>query len=212
MLRALADELDREHGWRPERLEYGPGLAVPYFAGEDFSDTLAPARELAGDLRATAGAFRLTVEMGRFLASECGTYLTRVVDLKAGDDAPYAFVDGGMNHVTYLGQTMGMRVPPIRNLGACGEGGEAAREAGPWSLCGSLCTTADVLVRELDLPLAMGDVLAFGSIGAYAVTEAHYLFLSRTMPRVVLVGDVGPVLARDFVETSDLNTAHVDRG
>ena len=205
MLVALAEELEREQGWRPQRLEYGPGLAIPYFEGDDFTDTLAPARELAGDLRQVAERFELTVEMGRFYASTCGSYLTRVVDVKEGIDQPYAFVDGGMNHVTYVGQTMGMKVPRIRNLDA-GDEVPDGRQAGPWTLCGSLCTTNDVLVRELALPLGCGDVLSFDNIGAYAVTEGVYLFLSRTMPRIVLIGEQGPVLVRDFVESWELNT------
>ncbi len=31
-------------GLRLPELEYGPGLPVPYFDGDDFTDTLAPAR------------------------------------------------------------------------------------------------------------------------------------------------------------------------
>ena len=209
MLCDLADELERRCGWRPARLEYGPGLAVPYFEGEDFSDTLAPARELADDLQAVAGRFDLTVEMGRFLASSCGSYLTSVVDLKDGqdDETCYAFVDGGINHVNYLGQMMGLKLPVIRNASVeGGSGGPLPRERRPWTLCGSLCTTNDVLVRQLDRPLAPDDVLVFENIGAYSVTESMYLFLSRAMPRVILRRGRGDyVLARDVVQTSMLN-------
>lgn len=209
MLCDLADELERRCDWRPARLEYGPGLAVPYFEGEDFSDTLAPARELAGDLQAVAGRFDLTVEMGRFLASSCGSYLTSVVDLKDGqdDETCYAFVDGGINHVNYLGQMMGLKLPVIRNASVeGGSGGPLPRERRPWTLCGSLCTTNDVLVRQLDRPLAPDDVLVFENIGAYSVTESMYLFLSRAMPRVILRRGRGDyVLARDVVQTSMLN-------
>lgn len=209
MLCDLADELERRCGWRPARLEYGPGLAVPYFEGEDFSDTLAPARELVGDLQAVAGRFDLTVEMGRFLASSCGSYLTSVVDLKDGqdDETCYAFVDGGINHVNYLGQMMGLKLPVIRNASVeGGSGGPLPRERRPWTLCGSLCTTNDVLVRQLDRPLAPDDVLVFENIGAYSVTESMYLFLSRAMPRVILRRGRGDyVLARDVVQTSMLN-------
>ena len=209
MLCDLADELERRCGWRPARLEYGPGLAVPYFEGEDFSDTLAPARELAGDLQVVAGRFDLTVEMGRFLASSCGSYLTSVVDLKDGqdDETCYAFVDGGINHVNYLGQMMGLKLPVIRNASVeGGSGGPLPRERRPWTLCGSLCTTNDVLVRQLDRPLAPDDVLVFENIGAYSVTESMYLFLSRAMPRVILRRGRGDyVLARDVVQTSMLN-------
>lgn len=203
MLADLIDELARDHGWAPERLEYGPGLAVPLFEGDDFSDTLAPARELAPDLRKLAGRVRLTVEMGRFLATDCGSYLTRVVDEKEARDTAYALVDGGINHVTYYGQMMGMKVPRVRNLSARGrEPGEGRS----WCVCGSLCTTSDVLVRELRADVRVGDVLAFDNLGAYAMTEAMFLFLSRDLPRVVLRDEGGATLARDTMPTSTLNT------
>ena len=206
-LEDLLDELERGHGWRPRRLEYGPGLAVPLFEGEDFQDTLAPARQIAQDLRRVAGKVELTVEMGRFFATECGSYLTGIVDLKSNEGTHYAFVDGGMNHVTYLGQMMGLKLPVIRNASVeGGSGGPLPRERRPWTLCGSLCTTNDVLVRQLDRPLAPDDVLVFENIGAYSVTESMYLFLSRAMPRVILRRGRGDyVLARDVVQTSMLN-------
>ena len=50
-----------------------------------------------------------------------------------------------------------------------------------YTLCGSLCTVADVLVREVKLKkLELGDVLEFGHCGAYSVTEAPALFLVKT--------------------------------
>ena len=52
-----------------------------------------------------------------------------------------------------------------------------------------------------------GDLLVFENIGAYSVTEGIYLFLSRKMPRIVLYNGISDIrLARDFVDTSRLNT------
>lgn len=113
MLCALADRLKAEYGMETVRVEYGPGLYFPYFNHEDHSDTLAPIRELAPNLAALAAHCELTIEMGRFFASECGAYLTRVVDTKVNGGTAYAIVDGGIHHVNYLGGNMGMRVPII---------------------------------------------------------------------------------------------------
>ena len=207
MLEALMDDLKQSLGFVTERLEYGPGLYFPYFAHEDDSDTLAPLRELAPDLQRVAARTELTIEMGRFFASACGTYLTEVVDTKVNCGCGYAIVDGGIHHVNYLGGNMGMRVPRIEHLR-----GEAPREtdARDWTLCGSLCTTADVLVRKVAFDgLTPGDVLAFRYIGAYSVTEGPALFLSRDMPRIVLHGASGDRLARDTVHASNLNCPRV---
>lgn len=200
---AFCDALKDEYGFTVSKLEYGPGLYYPYFTHEDDSDTLAPIRELAPDLQALAARFHLTVEMGRFFVSECGTYLTAAADVKTSRGSTYAILDGGIHHVNYIGANMGMRVPHIAHLpGPHHTPGENQDVM----LCGSLCTTADVLVRKASLPpLSVGDVLAFGRIGAYSVTEGPALFLSRNMPRIVLRREDGDVLARDVIHTSSLN-------
>lgn len=207
MLEALMDDLEQTLGYVTERLEYGPGLYFPYFAHEDDSDTLAPLRELAPDLQRVAARTELTIEMGRFFASACGTYLTEVIDTKVNCGCSYAIVDGGIHHVNYLGGNMGMRVPRIEHL----RRNVTPETAGcDWTLCGSLCTTADVLVRKITFDgLAPGDLLAFRYIGAYSVTEGPALFLSRDMPRIVLHGAIGDHLVRDTIHASSLNCPHI---
>lgn len=65
--------------------------------------------------------------------------------------------DGGINQLNYYGQNMAMKVPPISVLNKP-EGSERA----DYCLCGSLCTTADILVRKAELPkLDIGDVICF---------------------------------------------------
>lgn len=207
MLDGFMDSLAREDGFVCEQLEYGPGLYFPYFAHEDHSDTLAPIRALAPDLRAMAGRCHLTIEMGRFFASECGTYLTTVIDTKVNRGHRYAILDGGIHHVNYLGGTMGMRNPIITHI----PGAEHADESeADWSLCGSLCTTADILVRSIALSgLAPQDVLAFHNIGAYSVTEGPALFLSRSLPRILLADERGVRLVRDTIHSSAINQPNI---
>lgn len=217
MLKEVIAELKEKYEFTVEKLEYGPGLPVPYFSTEDFSDTLAPVKAIAKDLQSVAEIVDLTIEMGRFYVSECGYYLTKVMDQKAANGTNYAIVDGGMNHLNYLGQMMGMKIPVIKHFSTQtadeivfrGKGIEELpiEESVNWSLYGSLCTTADVIVKQVPFTnLQRGDVIAFGNIGAYSVTEGIHLFLSRTMPRILLYhGDGNVQIARDFMETSHLN-------
>ena len=207
MLHAFMDSLKADYGFETRKLEYGPGLYFPYFSHEDHSDTLAPIRELAPDLKAMAARCELTIEMGRFFASECGHYLTTVIDTKVNRGSGFAIVDGGMHHVNYLGGMMGMRVPVITHIpGKDHVSGESAA----WSLCGSLCTTADVLVRQTMLSgLTPGDVLAFHNIGAYSVTEGPALFLSRNMPKIIMYNENGARLVRDTIHSSKINQPNI---
>ena len=205
MLREFVAEDKETYGVDLKRREYGPGLAVPLFQGDDFSDTLQPLKELHSSLAEVCEFADLTIEMGRFIATECGTYVTSVADLKSVGDLNYCILDGGMNHVNYLGQMMGMKQPVIDQLANDRDAHEI------YCLCGSLCTTNDVMVRKIEMKkLELGDVLAFHNIGAYSVTEGIHLFLSRTMPRIILRNKENDyVLARDFKKTSTINTPNV---
>lgn len=210
MLKELFEQIHIQYGFVLKKLEYGPGLPVPYFMGEDFSDTLRPLRELAEAIKDAATWSELTVEMGRFFSAACGYYLTKVVDQKRNEGISYSILDGGMNHVTYLGQVMGMKNPIIRHLKPVQKTEEDDRQEN-WALCGSLCTTADVLTRQTPFSnLACGDILAFCNMGAYSVTEGIYLFLSRSMPEILLYnkdesGQNKVSVARKALETSVLN-------
>lgn len=202
-LQALYREIEEDYGLKLKRMEYGPGLPVPYFEDEDFSDTLHPVKELAESLRKAGEKAVLTIEMGRFFTAECGYYLTRVEDQKENQGTCYSIVDGGINHVNYLGNMMGMKVPVIRHLRQ-----SEGEEEQVWTLCGSLCTTNDVLVRKKKFQgLSRGDLLVFCNIGAYSVTEGLGLFLSRTLPAVILYrGEDDWELVREHLESSGINT------
>ena len=75
------------------------------------------------------------------------------------------------------------------------------------TLCGSLCTTNDIMVRNYtDADLSVGDVLVFCNIGAYSITEGLNLFLSRDMPVVLIHSDGIITKVRDVTETWKLNS------
>ncbi len=205
MLSEMIHTLRSEYSLKLPLLEYGPGLPFPYFIDEDFTDTLAPLKELMQSLETIPSDITLSVEMGRFIASSCGYYVTSVCDIKHSADTDWCIIDGGINHINYLGQMMGMKVPVIWHL----RNGELIddHDGKSYTVCGSLCTTNDVVVRELPLnDLRIGDTLVFTNIGAYSITESMGLFLSRTLPRVVMYGDDTPRLVRDSIETWKINS------
>ena len=120
--------------------------------------------------------------MGRFLAADCGSFFTSIVDKKEIAGQIYGIVDGGIHHMNYYGQVMAMKQPFIEHICRNGQTGQEKEE---WTICGSLCTSADVIVKQLPLTDAQeGDVLVFQRTGAYSVMEGISLFLSRDLPRV----------------------------
>ncbi len=203
MLDEFCCSLKNDYDFTIKHVEYGTGLAVEYYKDKTDSTDMALLQEIAPIVRKFGEKYPLTVEMGRFFAAECGSYLTKAMDIKLTHDVHYVICDGGINHLNYFGQNMAMLVPPVSVVGKTD-----SQEYKDYSLCGSLCTTADVLIRKVSLPeLSEGDVIAFGRCGAYSVAEGIAAFLSRTMPRVLIYSeDDGISMVRDFFETYTLNT------
>ncbi|MDO4475576.1 MAG: alanine racemase [Lachnospiraceae bacterium] len=211
MLDQLLLEWKEAHGFVPEELEYGPGLWVDYFGNGKEDPQIQ--REQLGELVAGM-CFDGTVvlEMGRALAAYCGSYLTSVLDMKSTGDRHYAIVDGGLHQLSYDGQIRGMYVPKMqvlrRGQDALGHEARDAQTQQEWTVCGSLCTTNDVLVQQMKTPeLAVGDVLVFEQTGAYSVMEGMAVFLSHELPAVVSCNTAGEWhLLREQVETYLFNT------
>ena len=158
----------------------------------------------------------LTLEIGRGLTACCGTYLTTVVDAKTNQKVNYAIVDGGIHHLTYYGGALAMKQPPVRFLEETDGNGKQCEAVSPaaaiddaeasaesWTICGSLCTTNDILVKSLPVRDMHPDrVLAFERAGAYCMTEGVSLLLSRELPAIVLADETGTThLARPHTRT-----------
>lgn len=201
-LDALFQDWEKRWGFLPPELELGPGFPVAYFPEDQF-DEAAFLQEVSCLLEHMAYQGPITLELGRSIAASCGTYVTRVVDVKSNATGNYAILDGGIHHVAYYGQAMGMRRPPLRLLGP-----RDPHQVQLWNLCGSLCTIHDFLAKQVPLaPLKPGDLLAFQNTGAYSMTEGISLFLSRDLPQVVLLDTQGQLRTlRHPMETDPLNS------
>lgn len=207
-LNYLSDFVDRlsvEHAFVTERLEYGTGLAVDYFAENADEAEESRLHEISDAIKKLGEKAALTVEMGRFFAAPCGFYLTTVVDIKTNFGINYAILDGGLNQLKYDGQIQGMQIPKILHIG------EKTGDIREWTLCGSLCTTADVLARKVPLDnLKIGDLLVFCRTGAYSVSEGMALFLSRELPAVSILCKNGDLkILRSKMSADTFNTANI---
>ena len=180
----LLKSLREDYSFNPPELELGPGLPVAYFKDEEYNEVehLEALNELL-DKMSYSG--EISLELGRAIAAECGSYFTRVVDMKRNKNESYAIVDGGMNHIAYYGQSLAMRIPFVTKHTKNPDG---ALEL--YNICGSLCTTNDIIVKSLELNgLMVGDILEFKRTGAYSMTEGISLFLSRDLPRIFIINE-----------------------
>ena len=208
-LDAFMEELAHDYGYATHELEleYGAGLPVEYFEQDALVARAKDDEQLAalGDALARMRfPGKIVVELGRAIAAPCGTYATTVMDTKCIRGQRYAIVDGGMHQLVYYGHAMSMQQPACHVLPER----EGATEQERWNIYGSLCTTNDVLAKQMPLPgLQVGDVLVFERAGAYCMTEGLSLFLSRDLPRVFVRDTQGMLRqVRDRIETYTLNT------
>lgn len=215
-LDGLCGRLGEKYGFDVHELEYGPGLPVSYFGSEAFENSFDMLKGFAEALKPLKSKYKITLEMGRFIAATCGIYVSAVADTKTNKGQNYCIVDGGINHINYYGQTMAMKIPGYSfvkrdGTAAAGYGADQPADcdsAEKWTICGSLCTVADVIVKNLPIGRPeTGDLLIFYNIGAYSVTEGIYLFLSRRMPKIIAYSeDEGVSVYRDFKFSDIINS------
>lgn len=177
----------------PQPVRYvnlGGGLGVPYFPQDRPLDVEAVAAHLAaeveGRLAPALPDADLVIELGRYLVSEAGVYVTRVVDRKVSRGSVYLVVDGGMHHQLAasgnLGQVIRRNYPLV-----VGTRVRAAPEE-TVTVVGCLCTPLDLLGDRVELPRAdVGDLVVLFHAGAYGLTASPTAFLGHPAPVEILV-------------------------
>jgi diaminopimelate decarboxylase len=202
-IKSFISHINDKYDYDLHQIEYGPGLYVPYFEGEDeFNYTQL---ESLNENLQQLNDHDITIEMGRYFVATCGYYLTSVMDIKHTTEDSYALVDGGINHVNFFGSNMGLRVPHVQQLYKDDRVAEQD-DSKEWCICGSLCTTSDVIVRTMPLvDLKVGDALCFNNVGAYSATESLGLFLSRDLPKMLLFSKNSFTIIRDVINTYNIN-------
>ncbi|WP_018686047.1 acyl-CoA dehydrogenase family protein [Actinokineospora enzanensis] len=176
-----AARLHADHGLPLDLLDLGGGFATPY--------ATPGARPAYPGLAAAIAAFalpartRLAFESGRYLVGSCGTLVTTVLDVREARAGTHVVLDSGINHLGGLTGLRRMLPPRIRAEVVTGGGPEAQV-----TLIGPLCTPADVLARDVRMPLpAPGDVLAVPNTGAYGLSASLVGFLGRALPAEIVV-------------------------
>lgn len=194
-------------GYEAEELEYGTGFPVSYFKDEELDED-ALLDGFTGILREMISHPKITLELGRSIAASCGRYYTHVVDMKQNKGQNYLLTDGGMHHIVYFGQHMAMKHPFLSVVGK-----ETPENGTSWTICGSLCSMNDIIVKQVVLPdIEVGDVICFEKTGAYCMTEGIALFLTRDLPALYIQREDESVYCiRSTFETEELNMPEYER-
>ena len=197
----VIENIKEKYNFTFEELEFGPGFPVHYFQNDEFDEDIF-LTEFATMLSEMKFKGKKILEIGRSIAASCGKYITKVVDMKINRGQNYAILDGGIHHLIYYGQSMAMKIPKCKVYPER-ENSEDER----WNLFGSLCTINDILVKQFPVSnLKIGDVFVFQNTGAYCMTEGISLFLSRKLPKVIIVKENREIESvREHIDTYKLN-------
>jgi len=141
-------------------INVGGGLGVPEQPGQAPLD-LARVDAALAPVRARVPALEFWMEPGRYLVAAAGVLLARVTQTKSKGERRYVGVATGMNSL--IRPALYGSWHEIVNLTRLDE-----PPAGPVTVVGPICESADVLGRERALPATReGDVLLVANVGAY---------------------------------------------
>lgn len=207
---ALAQRVSQALGHPLEYVNMGSGIGIPYAEGDIplNVDTLGEAaRQQLQAFRQQSPGTRVIIEVGRYAVGNHGLYVTHVVDRKVSHGKTYLILKNTLN---------GFLRPSLARL-VCKYAGEAVpagteplftspdafqfrtlKQDGPRervSLVGNLCTAADVIAEEVELPrLEAGDVVYITNAGSYAAVLSPMQFSSQEPPRELFLTREGQVL------------------
>lgn len=187
---ALAARLADEAGAEPPLVNLGGGFGIPYFSGDTPVDIDAVGTALATTLelrQKILAQSAFAIELGRWIAGECGVYLMRVIDRKVSGEETFLVCDGGLHHQLAASGNFGTVVR--RNYPVAVAGRMDAEPTETVSVVGPLCTPLDRLADRVALPHAEpGDVVAVFLAGAYGASASPAAFLGHGPAAEIVAG------------------------
>ncbi len=116
-------------------------------------------------------------ELGRSIAAQCGSLITRVIYVKHGVNKKFVMVDAGMNDL--IRPALYQAHHNIENLTS------TSAETETYDVVGPICESSDVFGTGEQLPTTKrGDILALRSAGAYGEIMASQ-YNCRPIPQAV---------------------------
>jgi diaminopimelate decarboxylase len=204
----IADRLRSAFGIACRWVNLGGGFGVSYyqegkeldlgFVGHHIRQAVEQRRVAGNEQR------RFVLELGRYLVSEAGMYVTRVVSVKQSRGERYFVLDGGMHHHLAASGNFGSMIRKnyvVRNLS------NTERRKAVCHLVGPLCTPLDLMGRSVTVESPrLGELLGFMNSGSYGFTASPLFFLGHETPvELMIEEDSGTRVIRGRRTLTDLN-------
>jgi len=200
---SFAAAMKQKYGFELRELNVGGGFAIQYSLDSPAPPISAYAEMIAATTTDKCQELKLAlpqliIEPGRAVVGRAGVALYRVGVVK---DIPgvrcYVSVDGGIADNIRPALYGAKHDAVVANKAL-------AKEAGEVTIAGKFCESADILIRDINLPsVSAGDVLAVADCGAYCLPMASN-YNASLKPAVVLVKAGKPRLIRRRETFEDL--------
>ena len=177
----------RQQGFNIENLDLGGGVGILYndetpLIIDEYGKLI---KELIADLNVS-----LTIAPGRAMVGTAGMMVTKAIYIKNTDFKNFVIIDAAMNDLMRPGL-----YDSYHKVFEVSQKQDAAPTA--FDLAGPVCETTDILAknRYLHDPKS-GDLLAFGSCGAYGSAMSNEYNSRPLIPEVLVDGDSFKVIRR----------------
>lgn len=208
---ALAERFEQETGIELSYVNLGSGIGVPYAPEDSPLDLEALGRETCAAIRAFRRKHpkvRFYLESGRFLVGPCGVYAAVVCDRKVSHGKTFVILRSTLGgffrpSLARLLEAVApdggpMACEPLytgKNAFTITAPGKTGTKREVVTLVGSLCTAADVIAEDIELPrLSVGDVVAVSNAGAYAAALSPMQFSSQDPPAQLVLDRFGKLV------------------
>lgn len=191
----LAVRCQKTLGRQLHFVNMGSGIGIPYAATDsavDLKKLGAHMNKLCKEYAAELHEARIFIETGRFVSGRAGVYVTHVNDVKTSLGKKYVILANTLNG--FVRPSIAQMVERASDAAPCEPlytGPDAfgfapltdETETETVTVCGNLCTGADVIAQDTELPkLKTGDVFVITNAGSYAAVLTPMQFASLTPP------------------------------
>lgn len=191
----LAVRCQKTLGRQLNFVNMGSGIGIPYAATDsavDIKKLGAHMNKLCKEYAAELPKARIFIETGRFVSGRAGVYVTHVNDVKTSLGKKYVILANTLNG--FVRPSIAQMVERASDAAPCEPlytGPDAfgfapltdETETETVTVCGNLCTGADVIAQDTELPkLRTGDVFVITNAGSYAAVLTPMQFASLTPP------------------------------
>lgn len=191
----LAVRCQKTLGRQLHFVNMGSGIGIPYAATDsavDLKKLGAHMNKLCKEYAAELPEARIFIETGRFVSGRAGVYVTHVNDVKTSLGKKYVILANTLNG--FVRPSIAQMVERASDAAPCEPlytGPDAfgfapltdETETETVTVCGNLCTGADVIAQDTALPkLKTGDVFVITNAGSYAAVLTPMQFASLTPP------------------------------